>query len=128
MQVEDLFFNTPTRLKSLRTASEEYSRIVSVLINYSIHNAGISIVCKKASSSTADVNTAIGATVLDNIGMHYGESVRKELVELVCEDAQLGMMAKGWFSGANFSAKKGTFLFFINRAFLFLDLLPLIIC
>jgi DNA mismatch repair protein MLH1 len=114
-QVEDLFFNTPTRLKSLKSASDEYSRIVAVVLHYSIHNAGISMVCRKVSSSSADVNTAVGASVLDNIGLHYGESVKKELVELNVADETLGVKAHGWFSGANYGAKKGTFLFFINR-------------
>lgn len=72
--------------------------------------------CKKSSSSTLDVNTAIGSTVLDNIGMRYGESLRKELLELSVADEPLGFKAKGWFSGANFSAKRGTFLFFVNRS------------
>lgn len=105
----------PTRLKSLRSSSDEYNRILDVLIKYSIHNSGISIVCKKASSSSADINTSIGATVLENIGTHYGEAVRKELVRLEVKDAALGAETEGWFSNANYSARKGTFLFFINR-------------
>ena len=114
-QVEDLFFNTPTRLKSLRSSSDEYSRIVAVVLHYSIHNAGVSMVCKKANASTADVNTAVGASVNDNIGIHYGEAVRKELVELQVDSLELGVKVKGWVSGANYGAKKGTYLFFINR-------------
>lgn len=113
--MEDLFFNTSTRLKSLRGPSDEYKRIVDVLLCYSIHNAGISMVCKKSGSSNADVSTSLGASVLDNIGIHYGESVRNELVELSCDDQGLGMNARGWFSGPNFNGKKGIFLFFINR-------------
>lgn len=73
------------------------------------------MVCKKASSPNSEVNTAIGASVLDNIGVHYGEPVRRELVEVVVDDKILGLKAKGWFSGANYGSKKGTFLFFINR-------------
>jgi DNA mismatch repair protein MLH1 len=115
LQVEDLFYNTPTRLKSLRSPSEEYSRILSVLLHYSIHNSGISFVCKKAGATTADVNTAIGASVLDNIGMGFGEALRRELVEVKCEDEAMGVKASGWFSGGNFGGKKGVFLFFINR-------------
>lgn len=75
--------------------------------------------CKKSSSPTLDVNTAIGSTVLDNIGMRYGESLRKELLGLNTAHETLGFKAKGWFSGANFSAKRGTFLFFINRSSIF---------
>lgn len=125
-QVEDLFFNTPTRLKSLRSSSDEYARIVSVLLHYSIHNAGVAMVCKKAGSGSADVSTQVGATVLENIGVHYGEAVRRELVEVDVEDVELGVKAKGWFSGANYGGKKGTFLFFINRAFRSLSLVTVL--
>ncbi|KAL8279423.1 hypothetical protein RQP46_008235 [Phenoliferia psychrophenolica] len=113
--VEDLFFNTPTRLKSLKSSSDEYARIVQVLLAYSIHNAGVAVVCKKAGSASSEVQTVVGASVLDNLGVHYGEQVKRELVEVVVEDAKLGVKASGWFSGANYAGKKGTFLFFINH-------------
>ncbi|MBZ6370530.1 MAG: hypothetical protein LBE44_01105 [Microbacterium hominis] len=75
--------------------------------------------CRKAgnnsSNSTADINTSVGASVLDNIGLHYGDAVKRELVELNVEDAELSVKVKAWCSGPSFQAKKGTFLFFINR-------------
>ena len=107
-----------SRLKSLRSTSDEYARIVAVVLHYSIHNAGVSFVCKKATSSAPDINTPVGASVIDVIGLHYGESVRRELVEVAVVDVDMGLKATGWFSGANYGAKKGTFLFFINRQFL----------
>ncbi|BGP34824.1 DNA mismatch repair protein Mlh1 [Rhodotorula toruloides] len=118
--VEDLFYNTPQRLRSLRPANEEYARILSVVTAYSIHNAGVSFVCKKASSSsssTADVNTSIGASTLDNIGVLYGEAVRRELVEVQAESEELGVKVSAWCSGANYQAKRSTFLFFINHRY-----------
>ena len=63
------------------------------------------MVCRKANASSADVNTAVGASVLDNIGLHYGESVKKELVEVKVESEDLGVSVHGWFSGANYGAK-----------------------
>ncbi|GAA5969281.1 hypothetical protein JCM3765_002311 [Sporobolomyces pararoseus] len=116
--VEDLFFNTPQRLKSLRTASDEYSRIVSVVLAYSIHNAGVAMSCKRQNAgSTADVNTQIGASVLDNIGISYGETTKKELVEVKAESEELGVKVNAWCSGPNFQAKRGIFLFFINNRY-----------
>ena len=117
LQVEDLFFNTPTRLKSLKSSAEEYAKIVQVLLAYSIHNAGVAVVCKKSGSASSEVQTVLGATVLDNLGVHYGDAVKRELVEVNVEDKELGVKAAGWFSGANYAGKKGTFLFFINRLF-----------
>lgn len=114
-QVEDLFFNTPQRLKSLQNATGEYARIVSVVLAYSIHNAGIAISCKRQNGAqTADVNTQVNATVLDNIGLSYGEAVKKELVEVKAESEEFGVKVKAWCSGPNYQGKKGTFLFFIN--------------
>jgi DNA mismatch repair protein MLH1 len=112
-----LFYNTPTRLKSLKSSGDEYSRLLQVVLTYSIHNSGIALSCKKANtaaSSSADISTVVGASVLDNIGVHFGEVVRRELVLVEVEDARLGVKAKGYFSGANYGAKKSTFMFFIN--------------
>ncbi|GAA5984671.1 hypothetical protein JCM10908_003452 [Rhodotorula pacifica] len=119
--VEDLFYNTPQRLRSLRSATDEYARIVSVVLAYSIHNAGVAMSCRKVanttSNSTADINTSVGASVVDNIGLHYGDAVKRELVELQAEDAELGVKVKAWCSGPSFQAKKSTFLFFINHRY-----------
>ncbi|GAA6021194.1 hypothetical protein JCM11491_001602 [Sporobolomyces phaffii] len=116
--VEDLFFNTPQRLKSLRSALDEYHRIVAVVIAYSVHNAGIAMSCKRQNAgTTADVNTQVGATVLDNIGLSYGDAVKKELCQVKAESAELGVKINAWCSGPNFQSKKGYFLFFINNRY-----------
>ncbi|GAA5876805.1 hypothetical protein JCM3774_003478 [Rhodotorula dairenensis] len=119
--VEDLFYNTPQRLRAIRSATDEYARIVSVVLAYSIHNAGVAMSCRKAgnisSNSTADINTSLGASVLDNIGLHYGDAVKRELVELNAEDDELSVKVKAWCSGPSFQAKKSTFLFFINHRY-----------
>ncbi|GAA5939100.1 uncharacterized protein JCM15063_004425 [Sporobolomyces koalae] len=116
--VEDLFFNTPQRLKSLRSASDEYGRIVSVALAYSIHNAGIAISCKRQNAgSTADVNTQVGASVLDNIGLSYGEHVKKELVSVKADDERFGVKVNALCTGLNYQAKKGIYYFFINNRY-----------
>jgi DNA mismatch repair protein MLH1 len=121
LQVEDLFYNTPQRLKSLRSASDEYARIVAVVLAYSIHNSGIAMSCRKATGGgTADINTITGASVLDNIGLQYGEGVKRELSEIKVESEELKVKIKAWCSGANYQGKKGTYLFFINSAAFYL--------
>lgn len=47
LQIEDMFYNTPTRLSSLRSPSEEYARILDVITKYAVHNPKISFLCKK---------------------------------------------------------------------------------
>jgi len=50
--VENLFYNVLTRRKALKNASEEYQRIVDVVSKYALHNAGVSITCKKVRMNT----------------------------------------------------------------------------
>jgi DNA mismatch repair protein MLH1 len=66
-------------------------------------------------SSGPDISTSAAASTLDNIGVIFSESLRRELIEFELEDEKLGLKATGYCSNANFSAKKGTFLLFINR-------------
>lgn len=47
--VEDLFYNTPTRLSALRSSTEEYTRILDVMTKYAVHNHKVAFVCKKVS-------------------------------------------------------------------------------
>jgi len=46
-QVEDLFYNTPTRLRAFRNTNDEYNRILDVVSRYAVHSAGIGFSCKK---------------------------------------------------------------------------------
>ncbi|CAG8610398.1 12246_t:CDS:2, partial [Acaulospora colombiana] len=50
LTVEDLFYNTPTRLAALRSSSDEYKRILDVVTQYAVHNPAISFQCKKVNS------------------------------------------------------------------------------
>ncbi|TNY23865.1 hypothetical protein DMC30DRAFT_443994 [Rhodotorula diobovata] len=121
LAVEDLFYNTPQRLKALRSAADEYARILQVVIAYSIHNAGVAMSCKKASAgssnATADVSTSLGASAIDNIGVTYSEQVKRELVEVSAESQEPSVTLRAWCSGTNYQGKKGRYLFFINNRF-----------
>jgi DNA mismatch repair protein MLH1 len=46
-QIENLFYNTPTRLSALRNTSEEYTKILDVMTKYAVHNPTVSFLCKK---------------------------------------------------------------------------------
>jgi len=133
-QVEDMFFNIPTRRKALRSASEEYQRVLDVVTRYAIHYGarGVGFTCKKHGSTTTDVHTHAKASVLDNVGALFGRSLQRELLPVahsVGYDSETktdsradgpGSMAvkfklSGFVSNANYSMKKSVFILFINH-------------
>ena len=99
--MENLFYNTPTRLSALRTSSEEYGRILDVVTKYAIHNPRVSFVCKKvcfrysylpalladllylfqSGSGAPDVTTPSGSTTRQTIRQLYGQAIAKDLLE-----------------------------------------------
>ncbi|KAJ3969111.1 histidine kinase-like ATPase [Lentinula raphanica] len=115
--IENLFFNTPTRLSALRNTSDEYARILDVLTKYAIQNAKVSFSCKKAGSSSPDLSTPSASTTRQAIKMLYGHSIEKDLLQATVNESANN--SKVWssevyFTSANYQAKKMIFLLFIN--------------
>ncbi|KAL1741295.1 hypothetical protein HDZ31DRAFT_84907 [Schizophyllum fasciatum] len=143
--IEDLFYNTPTRLSALRSASEEYARILDVMTKYSVHNPFVSFVCKKAGSPSPDLSTPASAASPAGtqaiIRVTYGSSIVKELIHYYYSSGGTGdaidakgkqkeseedvdmeddVSPKDWsfdahFTNPNYHAKKMVFLLFINH-------------
>ncbi|KZS97086.1 DNA mismatch repair protein MutL [Sistotremastrum niveocremeum HHB9708] len=81
--VEDLFYNTPTRLSALRNSTEEYARILDVVTKYAVHNAHVSFTCKKAGSTNPDISTpGHPSTTVNAIKLLYGGMISRELLEV----------------------------------------------
>ncbi|EDV27230.1 uncharacterized protein TRIADDRAFT_50100 [Trichoplax adhaerens] len=114
INVEDLFFNTPLRLKALKNPNEEFNKITEVISRYAVHQEGVGFILKKYGDSNATVRTS-GSSRLDNIRTIYGASTARELLEVSLENKKLGIGMNGLISNANYSAKKCIFLLFINH-------------
>jgi DNA mismatch repair protein MLH1 len=71
INVEDLFYNLQTRLKSFKYPNEEYLKILTIIQKYSIHFPKISFSCKKHNAQS-DLNTTQSTTAKDTIGLIYG--------------------------------------------------------
>ena len=105
-QIEDMFYNTPTRLSAMRSPSEEYARILDVVTKYAVHNSKVAFLCKKvcrstmsllscddytdqAGSATPELSTS--STSIDQvIRLLYGHSVGKELLHVEVSSSATG--------------------------------------
>ncbi|TBU41715.1 DNA binding protein [Dichomitus squalens] len=137
--VENLFYNTPTRLSALRGSSEEYTRILDVVTKYAVHNPHVSFTCKKVGTPSPDVSTPSSSTTVQAIQLLYGQTLAKELLNVSVssdkgkgkgkaratspiqlsdddndEDAE-AWNAEAHFTNANYQAKKMVLLLFINH-------------
>ena len=114
--VEDLFYNVPTRKRVLKSASEEFNKIADVVTKYSIHNSGkVGFTLKKIGDSNHDLRTQVGASVSDNVGVIYGSTIAKELIDFEHEEKPLKFKIRGSMTNANFNVKKMNFILFINH-------------
>ncbi|ODV77747.1 DNA mismatch repair protein MutL [Suhomyces tanzawaensis NRRL Y-17324] len=116
--VEDLFYNLPSRAKSLKSKSEEYSKIVDVIGRYAIHSAGVGITCKKFGDSNHVIATRPNLPIKERIRSIFGTDVASELIEFDVEaNEALGLVkANGAITSPNYgSKKKAQPVFFINH-------------
>ncbi|KAG2195568.1 hypothetical protein INT47_001315 [Mucor saturninus] len=111
---EDLFFNTPSRLKALKSPSNEYNRILDIVTRYAVHNSGISFTCIKQGAKSSDIQTSMDASRIDTIRRLYG-AVASELLPIEKSFDDLGFKANGLISNANYNMKSMTLLLFINH-------------
>ena len=105
----------PTRLRSFRSSSEEYAKVLDIVGRYAVHCSGVAFSCKKHGDTTAGIATPVDATTVDRIRLIHGSSIASELVELSFMDKAYGFKAQGFTSNANYHVKRTMLLLFINH-------------
>ena len=115
IQVEDLFYNVPTRRRAFRSASEEYAKILDVVGRYAVHCSGVAFSCRKHGDSGMSISTPSSASTIDRIRQIHGSAVANELVEFNVQDSKLGFRSSGLATNANYHVKKTGLLLFINH-------------
>ena len=126
MLVEDLFFNMPTRRRGLKSAGEEYARILDVVSRYAVYKAGTALVCRRQGVGKPDLSTPAGGSRRAAVRAAYGAAVAADLLDLSTSagdpadfslpglPSQLSLRAEGLVTGVNFAGKKTTLVLFIN--------------
>lgn len=124
ISITDLFYNTPSRLKSLNQ-KEEYHKILDCLGKYSVNNHGIGFTLKKADESKMALIIKSATPVLDRIRSIFGSSIANDLIAFEIKDIdelveELGFVScKGLVSNLNYAnnsnRKAAKPVFFINN-------------
>ncbi|ODQ80501.1 hypothetical protein BABINDRAFT_170936 [Babjeviella inositovora NRRL Y-12698] len=117
--VEDLFYNVPSRLRSIRSPSDEYYKILDVVQKYSIHCLQAGFMVKKTGESNYALMIRQNLSLKERIRTIYGSGIANELLEFNETEAgeRYGLVAFSvCATSPNFSSSKKTPpIFFINN-------------
>lgn len=116
--VENLFYNMPSRLRALRSPSEEYGKILDVVGRYSCHSEGIAFSCKKFGDSQFALTVRANLSTEERIRCVFGSNVSSKLLNLKLDPLEeLGVQeVSGKVSNLDLSFKKSISpVFFINN-------------
>lgn len=111
---DDIFYNSPIRLKTLGMLSEEFLKIYEVVAKYAVHNHQVSFTLKKFNENNS-IKTLPSSSPIDAIRSIYGNNVANSLLDVNCADGNLKFTMDGFMSNVEYSGKKRNFLLFINH-------------
>lgn len=117
MTVEDLFYNFPSRLRTIRSKSEEWAKILDIVGRYAVHTDGVGFSCKKFGESFSAITTRPQSLLKERIRTVFGQLVASELIEFRFDGIDYGVSElRGAISGFNYTNKRKTApVFFINN-------------
>lgn len=124
--VEDLFYNVPSRLKTLKSKNDEFSKILDVIGRYAVHTEGVGFSCKKFGESYQVLVTRPTMTLTERIRTIFGPAVANELIDIeikgngTMEEDYKGkyglVRVSGAITNSNYNNKKKIQpVFFINH-------------
>lgn len=116
MEVKDLFFNIPARLKFLKSVSTEFSYIQELVLSIAIANPQVSFELKKDNKTVLKTN---GQNDLKNtIKDLFSNDVVEKLKEVLKTDKLAGMKISGYVSTPDFtrSSKKNYYMYINSRS------------
>lgn len=115
MEIEDLFYNTPVRLKFLKSDRSEYSNIIELLQNIAISHPEVSIVLKN--ERAVSLKTSGSGNLQTVLSEVYSDDMLNQLKEIKKTDELSHLSIKGFASLPSFtrSNKKAIYLFVNGR-------------
>lgn len=115
MEVNDLFFNQPARLKFLKSSKTEFSYIQELVQSLAISHPNIAFILKNNNSSV--ITTTQNADLLSRITEIYPSNILDELKEVKKTDVLSGISISGYVSVPSYtrSSKKSIYTFVNSR-------------
>lgn len=116
--VEDLFYNVPSRLRALKSPSDEFGKILDVIGRYAVHTEGVGFSCKKFGDSHYSLTTRSNISIKERIRTVFGSNIANELIPLEIKPIEeYGVMnITGQITNPNYNNKKSIQpVFFINN-------------
>lgn len=113
--IENLFYNVATRRKALSNSSEEFTKIMEVVMRYAVHNPAVGFTLKKHGEPSPQVRTPHNSTKQSNIRILYGNPVARELLEVELDDKDYKFKMHGLVTNPNYTNKRMVMLLFINN-------------
>jgi DNA mismatch repair protein MutL len=114
IEVRQLFFNTPARLKFLKTRNTELGHMVNVLSQLALAHPGLRVRFIHEQQALLDLPPA--ATTLDRLAAIWGAEVSRQLIPI--EDRESSVLLSGFVSPPTWSraSRDAQYLFVNGRA------------
>lgn len=113
-QAEDLFYNMPSRQKCLKSTSQQYQKIISLIHSYSMFYNFVKFMVKKSRASMPDYVSAPSSDTVDIIGQIYGPSLSSELIKIEDANQIISTNCEIYCTNANFHSSQSVFQTFVN--------------